>query len=34
MVETLFNARDFINEDGELIIACGDIVYESKNLEV
>ena len=33
MVETLFSARDFINEDGELIIAYGDIVYESKNLE-
>ena len=32
MVETLFCARDFINEDGELIIAYGDIVYESKNL--
>ena len=33
MVETLFSARDFISQDGDLIIAYGDIVYESKNLE-
>ena len=34
MVETLFSARDFIEQDGDLIIAYGDIVYESENLEL
>lgn len=33
MVETLFSAREFIEQDGDLIIAYGDIVYESKNLD-
>ena len=33
MVETLFSARDFISLEGDLIIAYGDIVYDSINLE-
>lgn len=33
MVESLFAARDFISQDGDLIIAYGDIVYEKDNLE-
>jgi choline kinase len=33
MVETLFCALDFIQQEGDLIIAYGDIVYQSENLE-
>ena len=33
MVATLFSALDFINKRGDLIIAYGDIVYQSNNLE-
>lgn len=33
MVETLFNATDFIQQDGDLIISYGDIVYQIDNLE-
>lgn len=33
MVKTLFSAMDFIQQEGDLIIAYGDIVYELKNLE-
>ena len=32
MVETLFSAKEFIKEEGDLVISYGDIVYESKNL--
>lgn len=33
MVETLFSARDFIERDGDLVIAYGDIVYQLDNLQ-
>jgi len=33
MVETLFSALEFIRQEGDLIIAYGDIVYQSSNLE-
>lgn len=33
MVESLFAARSFIEREGDLVIAYGDIVYEPKNLE-
>jgi L-glutamine-phosphate cytidylyltransferase len=33
MVESLFCALDFIREEGDLIIAYGDIVYQSNNLK-
>jgi choline kinase len=33
MVESLFSAMDFIKQEGDLIVAYGDIVYESNNLE-
>jgi choline kinase len=33
MVESLFCALDFIQQDGDLIIAYGDIVYQSNNLQ-
>ncbi|TPH17081.1 sugar phosphate nucleotidyltransferase [Litorilituus lipolyticus] len=33
MVSTLFCALDFINQEGDLIIAYGDIVYNDENLE-
>jgi len=33
MVETLFSALDFINQEGDLIIAYGDIVYQYSNLQ-
>ncbi len=33
MVETLFSALDFIQQEGDLIIAYGDIVYQSDNLK-
>lgn len=33
MVETLFCAKEFINQDGDLIIAYGDIVYNDENLK-
>jgi choline kinase len=33
MVETLFSAKAFIRQTGDLIIAYGDIVYQSNNLE-
>lgn len=32
MLETFFSAKEFILQDGDLIIAYGDIVYESENL--
>lgn len=32
MVESLFSAMDFINKEGDLIIAYGDIVYQPDNL--
>jgi L-glutamine-phosphate cytidylyltransferase len=32
MVESLFAARDFINQEGDLIIAYGDIVFQRENL--
>ena len=32
MVETLFCAQEFIEKEGDLIIAYGDIVYQSNNL--
>ena len=32
MVESLFCAMDYIRQDGDLIIAYGDIVYERENL--
>jgi choline kinase len=33
MVETLFCARAFIQQEGDLIIAYGDIVYQADNLQ-
>lgn len=33
MVESLFSARDFIQRDGDLVIAYGDIVYQLDNLQ-
>ena len=33
MVETLFSALDFIEQEGDLIIAYGDIVYQLNNLQ-
>jgi len=33
MVETLFCALDFIQQEGDLIIAYGDIIYQSNNLQ-
>lgn len=33
MVETLFCALDFIQQEGDLIIAYGDIVYQDDNLK-
>ncbi|CAH0992013.1 CTP:phosphoglutamine cytidylyltransferase [Sinobacterium norvegicum] len=33
MVETLFCAKDFIQQEGDLIIAYGDIVYNPENLQ-
>ena len=33
MVESLFSAMDFIKQEGDLIIAYGDIVYNQENLE-
>ena len=33
MVETLFCASDFIQREGDLIIAYGDIVYQLSNLK-
>jgi len=33
MVETLFSAQKFIEENGDLIIAYGDIVYDNENLK-
>jgi L-glutamine-phosphate cytidylyltransferase len=33
MVESLFSCRAFIQEKGDLIIAYGDIVYQSNNLQ-
>lgn len=33
MVESLFSAREFIDQPGDLIIAYGDIVYQRNNLE-
>ena len=33
MVESLFSALSFIEKEGDLIIAYGDIVYEQENLE-
>jgi L-glutamine-phosphate cytidylyltransferase len=33
MVETLFSALDFIQQEGDLIIAYGDIVYQGDNLK-
>lgn len=33
MVETLFCALDFIQQEGDLIIAYGDIVYQAENLQ-
>jgi len=33
MVESLFSALPFIEKEGDLIIAYGDIVYEESNLE-
>ncbi|RLA04469.1 MAG: phosphocholine cytidylyltransferase family protein [Gammaproteobacteria bacterium] len=33
MVETLFSALAFIQQEGDLIIAYGDIVYQSNNLQ-
>lgn len=33
MVETLFTALPFIRQEGDLIIAYGDIVYQSDNLQ-
>jgi choline kinase len=33
MVSTLFCATDFIDKDGDLIIAYGDIVYNDENLQ-
>jgi L-glutamine-phosphate cytidylyltransferase len=33
MVETLFCAMDFIQQEGDLIIAYGDIVYQMDNLK-
>ena len=33
MVETLFCAMDFIQQEGDLIIAYGDIVYQMENLK-
>ncbi|MDC1433615.1 phosphocholine cytidylyltransferase family protein [Burkholderiales bacterium] len=32
MVESLFSAQPFIQQEGDLIIAYGDIVYQSNNL--
>jgi choline kinase len=34
MVETLFSAKKFIEQDGDLIIAYGDIIYNQENLEI
>jgi len=33
MVESLFSALSFIKQEGDLIIAYGDIVYQSNNLQ-
>ena len=33
MVESLFSCLSFIREEGDLIIAYGDIVYQSNNLQ-
>lgn len=33
MVETLFSARTFIEREGDLVIAYGDIVYQLDNLQ-
>ncbi|MFT7559809.1 MAG: choline kinase [Flavobacteriales bacterium] len=33
MVESLFSARNFIAEGGDLIIAYGDIIYQQENLD-
>ncbi len=33
MVESLFSARSFLEKEGDLIIAYGDIIYEEKNLQ-
>ena len=33
MVETLFSAQEFIQQEGDLIIAYGDIVYQLGNLK-
>jgi len=33
MVESLFCAMDFIQKDGDMIIAYGDIVYQDNNLQ-
>ena len=32
MVESMFCALDFVRQEGDLIIAYGDIVYEARNL--
>ena len=34
MVETLFSARSFIEQNGDLIISYGDIIFEQKNLDL
>jgi len=33
MTETLFCAMDFIQQEGDLIISYGDIVYQAENLQ-